>query len=55
MRKQQRKANFKLYNPDQLSLLPPSLAELIPENHVFRVVLDVIDNINIDTILKSFD
>ena len=54
MRKRQRKATFKPYNPDQLSLLPPSLDELIPENHVVRVVRDVIDSINIDTILKKY-
>ena len=46
---------FKPYNPDQLSLLPPSLDELIPENHVVRVVDDVINTINIDAILKKYN
>ena len=54
MSKRQRKATFKPYNPDQLSLLPPSLDELIPSNHVVRVVRDVIDQINIDLILKKY-
>jgi len=54
MSKLQRKATFKPYNPDQLSLLPPSLEELIPSNHVCRVVRDVIDRINIDSILKKY-
>jgi len=54
MSKKQRKATFKPYNPDQLSLLPPSLDELIADNHVVRVVRDVIDRINIDSILKKY-
>lgn len=54
MSKKHRKATFKPYNPDQLSLLPPSLDELIAENHVVRVVRDVIDRINIDSILKKY-
>ena len=54
MSKRQRRASFKPYNPDQLSLLPPSLEELIPKNHVVRVVRDVIDRINIDSITKKY-
>ena len=54
MSKNRRKATFKPYNPDQLSLLPPSLGELIPDNHVVRVVRDVIDRINIDPILNKY-
>ena len=45
---------FKPYNPDQLSLLPPSLEELIPENHVVRVVDQVVDSIDLDSILKKY-
>ncbi len=52
MGKRQREATFKPYNPDQLSLLPPSLDELIPSNHVVRVVREVIDKVNIDSIIK---
>jgi transposase len=37
-----------------LSLLQPSLDELIAENHVVRVVRDVIDRINIDSILRKY-
>ena len=54
MSKRQRKATFKPYNPDQLNLLPPSLDELIAENHVVRVVRAVIDSINIDSITKKY-
>lgn len=54
MSKRQRKATFKPYNPDQLSLLPPSLDELIADNHVVRDERDVIDRINIDSILQKY-
>ena len=54
MSKRQRKATFKKYNPDQISLLPPSLDELIEDNHVVRVVRDVVDRLNIDSILKKY-
>lgn len=47
-------APFKPYDPDQLSLLPPSLDELIEENHVVRVVRDVIDRIEIDALIKKY-
>lgn len=46
---------FKPYNPDQLSLLPPSLEELIPENHVVRVVRQVVDQINIDSLIAKYE
>ena len=54
MSKRNRKPTFKPYNPDQLSLLPPSLDEMIPSNHVVRLVRDVIDQLNIDFILKKY-
>jgi len=54
MSKRQRKPTFKEYNPDQLSLLPPSLDELIPANHVVRVVRKVIDALDLDPILKKY-
>ena len=54
MSKRRRKPTFKPYDPDQLSLLPPSIDELIPEHHVVRVVRSVIDQLNIDDILKKY-
>ncbi len=54
MSKRQRKATFKPYNPDQLSLLPPSLDELIEDNHVVRIVREVIDSLDIDAIIKKY-
>jgi len=54
MSKRNRKATFKPYDPDQLSLLPPSLDELIADNHVVRVVRDVIDRIDIELVIKKY-
>ncbi len=54
MKKGKRKATFKAYNPDQMMLLPPSLDDFIPKNHVVRVVRDVIDAINIDPIVRQY-
>ncbi len=54
MSKRSRKPTFKPYDPDQLSLLPPSLDEMIPDNHVVRIVRSVIDQLNIDDILKKY-
>ena len=54
MKRRSSKPVFKAYNPDQMSLLPPSLEELIPPNHVVRVVRQVIDQLNIDSIIKKY-
>ena len=45
---------FKDYIPNQVMLLPPSLEELIEENHPVRVVNDVIDHINLEPLLKQY-
>lgn len=37
---------FKSYEPQQAMLLPPSLEELIPENHLVRVVSKMIEGID---------
>ncbi len=54
MSKSKKKPVFKTYNPHQMSLLPPSLEELIPENHVVRVVQEVIEQLDLDPILKKY-
>ena len=54
MSRNTKKPVFKAYDPDQLSLLPPSLEELIEPNHVVRVVRHVIDQIDIDAIIKKY-
>jgi len=54
MGKLHNRVTFKQGNSSQLSLLPPSLDELIPTNHVVRVVNEVVDKINISGILKQY-
>ena len=49
------KVVFKNYNFNQNLLLPPSLEELIDPNHPVRVVNQVVDNLNLDSILKKYE
>jgi transposase len=51
---QNQKVVFKSYITNQPFLLPPSLDELIGANHPVRVVNSVIDELNIDHLLKSY-
>ena len=44
---------FKEYNQDQLLLLPPSLEELVPRNHVVRIVNKTIYQMTIRSIVKA--
>lgn len=46
--------NFKPYHQHQAFLIPPSLDELIDDNHPVRVVSAVIDSIDIDNLLKKY-
>lgn len=45
---------FKSYDPNQLSVLPPSLKELIEPNHPVNTVNQVIDRIELDSLLKNY-
>jgi transposase len=45
---------FKKYPQHQTVLLPPSLDELIDKNHPVRVVDKVMDQINLDALLKKY-
>lgn len=49
-----KKLTFKTYSPDQVFLLPPSLEDLVPHNHLVRVVSQTIDQLDIDPLLKSY-
>lgn len=49
-----KKLTFKTYAPDQVFLLPPSLEDLVPQNHLVRVVSQTIDQLDIDPLLKSY-
>lgn len=45
---------FKEYNQNQRMLLPPSLGEMVPENHLVRVVSKTIDQMNIEPLLETY-
>ena len=45
---------FKPYNQDQMYLLPPSIEEMIEENHPVRVVDAVIEKIDISPLLRLY-
>jgi transposase len=46
---------FRPYEPDQLLLLPPSLAEWVPEDHLARFVSDIVDSLDLTGIEDSYD
>lgn len=48
------KITFKNYSPNQVHFLPPSLEELIVKNHPVRIVNEVIDQLNIEPLLKNY-
>ncbi|MCG8569785.1 MAG: hypothetical protein MJB14_06570 [Spirochaetes bacterium] len=39
---------------DQPLLFPPSLSEMIPENHLVRIVNHFIDQMNIDSLIATY-
>ena len=48
------KETFKLYTMDQPLLLSPNLEELIPEDHLVRVVNRVMDELDLEPILNEY-
>lgn len=49
------KAVFKEYNQQQIQLLPPSLEDLIPEHHLVRVVNQVVEQLDISSIINQYE
>ncbi|NJL26125.1 MAG: IS1182 family transposase [Calothrix sp. SM1_5_4] len=49
------KVVFKPYDQSQQWLVPPSADELIPQNHLVRVVNQTIDEMNLEPILRRYD
>lgn len=45
---------FKDYQQDQLYLLPPSLEELIPKNHLARAVNEAVDKMDLSILLDGY-
>lgn len=49
------KVTFKEYVQNQAWLLPPTLGELIPEDHLVRLVNDSIDALDLDPLLNTYE
>jgi len=45
---------YKPYQQEQMLLLPPCLSDMVPENHLARVINDIVDRINITEIEKTY-
>lgn len=50
-----KKPSFKPYNQGQITFLPPSLEELIPENHIVRVVDSAIEDIDTKPLYEKYE
>lgn len=46
---------FRPYEPDQLLLLPPSLADWVAEDHLVRFVSDVVDSLDLTAIEDTYN
>lgn len=46
---------FRPYEPDQLRLLPPSLRDWLPKDHVIYFISDVVDSLDLSPILNSYE
>lgn len=53
-KKAKSKQVFKPYRQQQVMLLPPSLEELIPENHLVRVLNRTIDGLNVEALVATY-
>lgn len=54
MKKGHNRVTFKPYTMEQPALLPPTLDELVPKEHLVRVVNQTIEVLNIDALLKGY-
>lgn len=45
---------FRPYDPDQMLLMPPSLADWVPEDHLARFVRDVVDALDLSAIEEAY-
>lgn len=46
---------FRPYEPDQSLLLPPSIGDWLPEDHLVYFVRDVVDQLDLSAILDDYD
>jgi transposase len=45
---------FRPYDPDQMLLMPPSLADWVPEEHLARFVRDIVETLDLSTIEDAY-
>ena len=48
-------ANFRVYNPDQLLLMPPDLAKWLPEGHLVYFMREVVGQLDLSAIYATYD
>src|SRR5215510_123849 len=48
------KITYKLYDQHQAYLIPPSADELIPQDHLVRLVSEVIDEMGLEKVLRKY-
>ncbi len=46
---------FRQYNPKQIMLLPPSLDDWLPENHLARFFGEAVDVLDLSEIERDYD
>lgn len=54
-KKRHNQVTFKPYIQNQVWLFPPTLGELIPEDHICRLVSNAIDGMDLDPILNTYN
>jgi hypothetical protein len=47
-------ANFRLVDRDTAYLLPPSVDEWLPENHLARFVVEIVDELDISALERAY-
>ena len=48
------KYNFKSYNPNQLFLMPQSLDEWLPQNHLARLISEAVDQMDLSGLFRAY-
>jgi len=49
------KKTYRPYAPDQILLLPPSLRDWLPEDHIAYFISDVVDSLDLSAITKEYE
>ena len=45
---------FRPYEPDQISLMPPSMRDWLPSDHLAYFISDVVDNLDLSSIMERY-